>query len=45
MCQVSDGCGSKPMVPFWVGEFTTCFRTYFRRDWDVHWGYGLDFDP
>ena len=24
----SSGCGSKPMVPFWVGEFTTHFRRY-----------------
>ena len=21
------------------------FRLYFSGDWDVHWGYGLDFDP
>ena len=33
------GCGSKPMVPLW-GRCTTHFRTYFRGDWDVHWGYG-----
>ena len=26
-----------------VGEFTTHFRTYFSGDWDVHWGYDLDF--
>ena len=33
-------------IPFWlVGEFTTHFRTYFSGDWDVHWGYDLDFDP
>ena len=30
---------------FGVGEFTTHFRTYFSWDWDVHWGYDLDFDP
>ena len=39
---------SKPwwLIPFWlVGEFTTRFRTYFSGDWDVHWGYDLDFDP
>ena len=24
---------------------TTHFRTYFSGDWDVHWGYDLDFDP
>ena len=30
---------------FGVGEFTTHFRTYFSGDWDVHWGYDLDFDP
>ena len=28
-----------------VGRCTTHFRTYFSGDWDVHWGYGLDFDP
>ena len=32
------------MVPFW-GRCTTHFRTYFGGDWDVHWGYDLDFDP
>ena len=34
-------------IPFWGigGEFTTHFRTYFSGDWDVHWGYDLDFDP
>ena len=26
-----------------VGEFTAHFRTYFRGDWDVHWGYDLGF--
>ena len=37
--------------PFWdpvlveIGEFTTHFRTYFGGDWEVHWGYDLDFDP
>ena len=41
-CNLAHGCGSKPMVPFWlVGEFTTHFRTYFSGDWDVHWGYGV----
>ena len=30
---------------FGVGEFTTHFRTFFNGDWDVHWGYDLDFDP
>ena len=38
------GCGSKPMVSFW-GGCTTHFSTYFSGDWDVHWGYDLDFDP
>ena len=38
-----------------VGSFTTHYRTYFSGDslilvyfsgdWDVHWGYDLDFDP
>ena len=38
------GCVSKPMgSQFGVG--TTHFRTYFSWDWDVHWGYDLDFDP
>ena len=38
---MGHGCGSKPMGShFGVGEFTTHFRTYFRGDWDVHWGYG-----
>ena len=35
---------SKPFwdQPFWgIGEFTT----HFSGDWDVHWGYDLDFDP
>ena len=41
---VLNGCGSKPMVPFW-GRCTTHFRTYFSEDWDVDWGYGFDFDP
>ena len=31
-------------IPFWlVGEFTTHFG--ISGDWDVHWGYDLDFDP
>ena len=38
------GCGSKPMAPFW-GRCTTHFRTYFGGDWDVYWGYDMDFDP
>ena len=28
-----------------VGRCTTHFRTYISGDWDVHWGYDLDFDP
>ena len=28
-----------------VGRCTTHFRTYFSGDWDVYWGYDLDFDP
>ena len=31
-------------IPFW-GRCTTHFGTYFSGDWDVHWGYDLDFDP
>ena len=42
----SDGCGSKPMGShFGVGKFTTHFSPFFSGDWDVHWGYDLDFDP
>ena len=32
-------------IPFWGFRCTTHFRTYFSGDWDVHWGYDLDFDP
>ena len=40
------GCQNRFGIPFWlVGEFTTHFRTHFSGDWDVHWGYDLDFDP
>ena len=28
-----------------LGKVTTHFRTYLSGDWDVHWGYDLDFDP
>ena len=35
---------SNPMVPFW-GRYTTHFSRDFSGDWDVHWGYDLDFDP
>ena len=31
-------------IPFWDRCTTHC-RTYFSGDWDVHWGYDLDFDP
>ena len=31
-------------IPFW-GRCTTHVRTYFSGDWDIHWGYDLDFDP
>ena len=31
-------------IPFW-GRCTTHFSTYFSGDWDVPWGYDLDFDP
>ena len=30
---------------FGVGDFTTHFGTYLSGDWDVYWGYDLDFDP
>ena len=33
-----NGCGSKPMVPFW-GRCTTHFSRDFSGDWDVHRGY------
>ena len=39
------GCQNQWVTFFGVGEFTTHFRTYFSGDWDVHWGYDLDFDP
>ena len=39
----SFGCGSNPMVPFWIGARP--ILVYFSGDWDVHWGYDLDFDP
>ena len=38
------GRGSTPMVPVW-GRCTTHFRAYFSGDWDVHWGFGIGFDP
>ena len=31
-------------IPFW-GRCTSLSRTYLSGDWDVHWGYDLDFDP
>ena len=34
--------GSKPMVPFGVGA--PPILVYFSGDWDVDWGYDLDFD-
>ena len=40
----TDGCGSKPMVPF-RGRCTIHFMLVVGFDWDVHWGYDLDFDP
>ena len=37
------GCGSKPMGShFGVGA--PSILVYFSRDWDVHWGYDLDFE-
>ena len=39
------GCGSKPMVPFRGRCTTHVTLVYFCGDWDVHWGYDLDFDP
>ena len=40
------GCQDRFGIPFWlVGAFTTHFRTHFSGDWDVHWGYDLDFEP
>ena len=42
-----NGCGGQNRfaIPFWwVGEFAH-FRTYFSGDWNIHWGYDLDFDP
>ena len=31
-------------IPFW-GSCTTRFSRDFSGNWDVHWGYDLDFDP
>ena len=31
-------------ISFWASELTTHF-SLFSGDWDVHWGYDLDFDP
>ena len=40
------GCQNQWDPSFGVfGELATHFRTYFSGDWDVHWGYDLDFDP
>ena len=40
------GGGSKPVQShFGVFGAPPIFRTYFGGDWDVHWGYDLDFDP
>ena len=35
--------GQNQWYHFGVGA--THFSTYFGGDWDVHWGYDLDFDP
>ena len=35
----THGCGSKSMVPFWVGA--PPILVYFSDGWDVHWGYGI----
>ena len=37
------GCQNRFGIPFW-GRCTH-FRTYVSGDWDVRWGYDLDFDP
>ena len=40
------GCQNRFGIPFWrFGEFTSHVRTYFSADWDVRWGFDLDFDP
>ena len=38
------GCGSKPMGSHF-GVRAPPILVYFSGDWDVHWGYDLDFDP
>ena len=51
--QTSDGLGKQgqPDVAVVVkpmgSHFGRCthFRTYLSGNWDVHWGYDLDFDP
>ena len=41
----SIGCGCQNLfggIPcWWVGEFTTHFRTYSSGEWDVRWGYPI----
>ena len=32
-------------IPLWGFRCTKHFRTDFSGDWEVHWGYDLDFDP
>ena len=39
-CVRPIGCGSKPMVPFWLVGAPPIV-VYFSGDWDVHWGYGI----
>ena len=39
MCLTSNGCGSKPMLPFWGSA--PPILVYSSWDWDVHWGYGI----
>ena len=38
------GCQNRFGIPFWLAG-APHLRTYFSGDWDVHWGYDLDFDP
>ena len=40
------GCGSKPMGShFGVFGAPPILEPILEGDWDVHWGYDLDFDP
>ena len=37
--------GQNQWEPILVGRCTTRFSRDFSGDWDVHWGYDLEYDP